>query len=135
MRSANPLITVSTVARDLSASTPSRGPTALSRPPWLPVALLAVYAVLITLTVTNVYGPGQRVVLAWVLCIPIVALRRWSLPVLAAATAANALAVAAGNAPLPLGIVLGLASYLAASRLPRRLSIPAAAVSAAALGG
>jgi signal transduction histidine kinase len=135
MRSANPLITVSTVARDLSASTPLRGPTALSRPSWLPGALLAAYAVLITLTITYPHGPGQRVILAWVLCLPILALRRWPLPVLAAATAANALVMAGGIAPLPFGIMLGLASYLAASRLPRRLSIPAAAASAAALGG
>jgi len=81
------------------------------------------------------HGPGRRLVLAWVLCLPIVALRRWPLPVLAAVTAANALVMAGGNAPLPLAIMLGLASYLAASRLPRRLSIPAAAASAAALGG
>ena len=43
--------------------------------------------------------------------------------------------MAVGNAPLPFGIMLGLASYLVASRLPRRVSIPAAAASAAALGG
>ena len=90
------------------------------------------------LTVTG--GPyphdrGQRLVLAFLLCLPIVALRRWPLPVLAAVTIANTMTMAAGDAPLPFGIMLGLASYLTASRLPRRVSIPAVAFSAAALGG
>jgi signal transduction histidine kinase len=41
-----------------------------------------------------------------------------------------------GGGPLPVAVVLlGLATYLVASRLPRRLSIPAAAAAAAALGG
>jgi signal transduction histidine kinase len=137
MRRTNPLVTVSTVARDSSAGARSRGPTAVSQPQWLTAALLAACAALITLTVMTgpyLHGPGRRLVLAWVLCLPIVALRRWPLPVLAAVTAANALVMAGGNAPLPLAIMLGLASYLAASRLPRRLSIPAAAASAVALG-
>jgi signal transduction histidine kinase len=64
-----------------------------------------------------------------------VALRRWPLPVLAAATVANAMVMVGAQAPLPFGIMLGVASYLAASRLPRRLSIPAVLTSAAALGG
>jgi signal transduction histidine kinase len=62
-------------------------------------------------------------------------LKRWPLPVLAAVTAANAMVMAAGNAVLPFGILLGVGSYLGASCLPRRVSIPAAAASAAALGG
>jgi signal transduction histidine kinase len=113
-------------------------PAAFSGPPWLPAALLAVCAALIMLAVSA--GPyphdrGQRLALAWVLCIPVAALRRWPLPVLAAAAAANAIVVAAGNASLAFGIMLGVASYLVASRLPRRMSIPAAAATAAALGG
>jgi signal transduction histidine kinase len=64
--------------------------------------------------------PGQRLLLALVL---------------AAVTAANAMVMAAGNSVLPFGILLGAGSYFAASRLPRRVSIPAAAASAAALGG
>jgi len=100
--------------------------------------VLAVCAVLVTLASWDSPYPherGQRIVLAFVVCVPMAALRRWPLPVLAAATIANTMVMAAGNTPLPFGIVLGLASYLAASRLPRRLSIPAAAASAAALGG
>jgi len=46
---------------------------------------------------------------------------------------ADALVMAAGNALLPFGITLELASHLAASQLPRRVSIPAVAASAAAL--
>jgi len=138
MRSADPPVTVGAMARNDIAEAPSRGPAISGWPQWLPVALLAVCAALVTLAVTA--GPypqhrGQRLVLAFVLCIPIAALRRWPLPVLAAVTAVNVVVMAAGNAPLPFGIMLGLASYLAASRLPRRVSIPAAVTSAVALGG
>jgi len=115
---------------------PSRGPAISGWPQWLPVALLVLCAALITLALTA--GPherGQRLFLAFVFCVPIAALRRWPLPVLAAVTAVNVIVMAAGNAPLPFGIMLGLASYLAASRLPRRVSIPAAVTSAVALGG
>ncbi len=100
--------------------------------------MLAGCAVLVTLASWDSPYPherGQRVLLAFVVCVPMAALRRWPLPVLAAATLANTMVMAGGNTPLPFGIVLGLASYLAASRLPRRVSIPAAAASAAALGG
>ena len=66
---------------------------------------------------------------------PVLLLRRWPLPVLAATTAANALLITGGVAILPFGIMLGVASYFAAARLPRRVSIRAALISAAALGG
>lgn len=138
MRPASPLVTVGAMARNHIAEAPPRGPVALGAPQWLAGAMLALYAALITLALTA--GPyphqrGQRLVLAFVLCAPIVALRRWPLPVLATVTAVNVMVMAAGNAPLPFGIMLGLASYLAASRLSRRMSIPAAVASAAALGG
>ena len=152
MRSADPLITVGTVALDHSAEAPARGPrrarearrpqgpqfATFGQSQWPAIAVLVASAALITLTVTG--GPyphdrGQRVLLAFLLCLPIVALRRWPLPVLAAVTIANTMTMATGDAPLPFGIMLGLASYLVASRLPRRVSIPAVAFSAAALGG
>jgi signal transduction histidine kinase len=146
MRSASLLVTVGTVAKDRSAEAPPRdvtwrlprGPVALGAPQWLIAAMIAVCAALVTLAVST--GPyphekGQRLLLAFALCSPVVALRRWPLPVLAVATAANAMIMAEGNAPLPIALVLGLASYLAASRLPRRLSIRAAVASAVALGG
>jgi signal transduction histidine kinase len=143
MRSADPLVTVGTVSRDHPAEAPARGPrgplpAVSGRSQWPAIAVLVVCATLITLAIAG--GPyphdrGQRVVLAFLLCLPIVALRRWPLPVLAAATIANTMTMAAGDVTLPFGILLGLASYLTASRLPRRVSIPAVAFSAAAIGG
>ncbi|MGA7835194.1 MAG: sensor histidine kinase, partial [Acidimicrobiales bacterium] len=62
-------------------------------------------------------------------------LRRWPLPVMAASAVAAALVVAAGVAPLPLAVVLGLAAYLVSSQLPRRLSIPVTLAAAAVIGG
>ena len=78
---------------------------------------------------------GQRLLLAGVVLAPVLLLRRWPLPVLAATTAANVLLITTGVAPLPFGIMLGVASYFAAARLPRRVSIRAAVISAAAVGG
>ena len=106
-------------------------------PQWLTGALLAACAALLTLTVTSGPAPverGQRLLIAFVLCSPILALRRWPLPVLAVAAAVNAVVIAGGDAPLPFAILLGVAAYLAAERLPRRISIPAAAVAAAGIG-
>jgi len=140
MRSADPVVTVGGMARDHPAEVPSRRPplAASGQSQWPAIAVLVVCTALIALTVWG--GPyphdrGQRLFLALAVCGVIATLRRWPLPVLAAATLANTMAMAAGNEPLAFGIVLGVASYLAASRLPRRVSIPAAAASAAALGG
>jgi signal transduction histidine kinase len=138
MRSARPPVTVSAVARNPSAGVQ---PLALAAFGWrqrLAVTVVGACAALVMLAVLT--GPyphdrAQKLVLAFVLCVPIAALRRWPLPVLAAVTAANAMFMTGGVAPLPFGIMLGLASYLVASRLPRRVSIPAAATSAAVLGG
>jgi signal transduction histidine kinase len=144
MRSAGALVTVGVVARNYPAGSPLPGPppgplpAAFGRLQWLPVAALAALSVLITLNTSpgpKAHDPAQHLLLVLVVCVPFAALlRRWPLPVLAAATAANAMVMAAGNAMLPLGILLGLTSYFAASRLPRRLSIPAVATAAAALG-
>jgi signal transduction histidine kinase len=134
-------ITVSAVARNHVADTPPPGslPAASRRLQWLPVAILAACSLLITLNLSpgpKLHDSAQRLLVVLVVCGPFAALlRRWPLPVLAAATAANAMVMAGGNAMLPLGILLGLASYFAASRLPRRWSIPAVATAAAVLGG
>jgi len=80
------------------------------------------------------HAPRNGVVLALLVCGPIVALRRWSLPVLAVTAAATAVVAAAGNAPLPFGLMLGLAVYFVAVQRPRRWSVPAAVATAAALG-
>jgi len=42
--------------------------------------------------------------------------------------------MAMGNVPVPFGVVLGLAVFFVASGMPRRWSVPAAAVTAAGLG-
>jgi signal transduction histidine kinase len=99
--------------------------------------VFATCAVLITLAVSVGPYPKQRgtgLVFAFVVCCPIALLRRWPLPVLAAVTAVNALIMGLGNASLPFGIMLGYATYLAASRLPRRQSILATVTSGVALG-
>jgi signal transduction histidine kinase len=140
MHSAQVLITVGVVARNNTVQATSRGPrpAAFSQRQWPVAAVLAVCAAVIVVASSGGQSPharGQSVVLAFVACVPIAALRRRPIPVFAAVTAANALsfAMAARSAPLPFGVMLGLASYLLASRLPRRVSIPAAVASAAAL--
>src|SRR5579859_1113722 len=135
MRSADPMVTVGCVARHHPAGAALRGSVTPGWPQWLAVTALVICGALVTLSISNPNDHGQRLLLAWVVSLPVVALRRWPLPVLAAVTIANALVMEDGSAPLPLGIILGVASYLAASRLPRRVSITAAAISAAALGG
>jgi signal transduction histidine kinase len=62
-------------------------------------------------------------------------LRRWPLPVLAAAVAAAAVVIASGAAPLPLAVLLGLATYLVSSRLTRRISILATLAATLTGGG
>ncbi len=148
MRPANPLVTVSAVARHYFAGASAgttgakagavsgQSPVARGAPEALIVIVFAATAALLTLAVTA--GPyphqrGARLILVLVVCSPVLALRRWPLPVLAVVTATNAVVMVGGDAPLPFGIVLGLASFIAASRLPRRVSIRAVAASAAAL--
>ncbi|HUN31926.1 MAG TPA: histidine kinase [Trebonia sp.] len=97
------------------------------------VALVAVGAVMDT----RVAGPGivQNGHLVQLLaCVPVVLLRRWPLPVLGVVTAATGLVTAAGSASLAYGILLGLALYISALRLPRRKSVPLALAVAAVLG-
>lgn len=77
---------------------------------------------------------GQRLLLALLMCGPILALQRWPLPVLAVATAAFALFMGAtGSSSPPLGIMTALALYFAALRLPRRVSVRAALATAGVL--
>ena len=106
MRSAVVVITVSTAARDHPAAGPLRP-----------------------------HPRAPQFLLVGVACSPIALLRRWPLTLLAAATVVKALVMTRGVASLPFAVVLGFASYCAASRLPRRVSITAAAASAAVLGG
>ncbi len=78
---------------------------------------------------------GPRLTLALLACGPVFLLRRWPLPVLAAAVAPVAVVIALGAAPLPLAVLLALATYLVASQMPRRVSIPATVAAAMAIGG
>ena len=139
MRYADPGVTVSAVARNQLAGDPSRGHAlvALGERQWSASVVLAAGAGLAMLTLAAgpySHAPHNGVVLALLVCGPIVLLRRWPLPVLAVAAVATGVVTAAGNAPLPFGLMLGLAVYFVASQLPRRSSVPAAAVTAAALG-
>jgi signal transduction histidine kinase len=59
--------------------------------------------------------------------------RRW-LAVFAVVAVASAVLLAWGVAPLPGAVLLGIAMYLVAARIPRRLSILAGAAAAAAVG-
>jgi len=140
MHSADALVTVGVVSGNSLAQgrPPARGPAAFGVRQWLATAVLAACAGMAIVALAS--GPyphdrGQRLFLALVLCCPIVLLQRWPLPVLAVAASAAGLAMASGSVPLPLSIVLGLAMYFVASRLPRQMSVLAAGAAAVALGG
>jgi signal transduction histidine kinase len=124
---------------DYLAGEPSRRPLAAAfhERRWSASAVLAAGAVLAMVFLA--VGPyphvrGARPLVALLLCATIAALQRWPLPVLAVAAGVNALAMAVGNVPVPFGVVLGLAVFFVASRMPRRWSVPAAVVTAAGLG-
>jgi signal transduction histidine kinase len=65
----------------------------------------------------------------------VVVLRRWPLPVLAVVTATAGTVTATGHVSLPVGLLLGVALYVAVLRLPRPRSIALTVAVAAALGG
>src|SRR5271169_4382171 len=114
MRRADTEVTVSAVARNHLAGDPSRGhpPVALSGRQWSASVVLAAcagLAILILAAGPYPHGPGRRLVLALLVCGPIVLLRRWPLPVLAVTASATGVVMAAGNALLPFGVMLGLA--------------------------
>jgi signal transduction histidine kinase len=125
------------MARPHPAGRAPRPPAAvLSERRWLAFALavaLAELALLILTATPHARAAGPGLPLALVACIPIVALRRWPLPVLAVTTAAMAVILATGAASLPFGLAIGLAAYGTAASRPRRVSIPAAAAAAAVL--
>ncbi len=106
--------------------------------PWQAAVVFLACAQLVTLALAVGSGPherGQRLFLGLLVCGPILLLRRWPRLVLAVAAAANVLVMATGNASLAFGMVLGIALYFVASRLPRPVSIKAAAATAVPLGG
>jgi signal transduction histidine kinase len=123
---------------DHLAERPPRGPAraAVNQRPWLAIAVLAGCTALAALAISAAHtpAPGQRIPVVMAACGLIVALRRWPSPLLAITAAAVAMVMTTGGASLPFGILLGVAVYLAASRLPRRTSIRAAVTVAAVLG-
>src|SRR5215469_4105689 len=128
MRVGGGLVTVGVVSgNSLAEGPPAPQPAALSERPWLAPVVLAAGMVLAVLVLAVLPGPHDRgqpaILVILMVCAPIVLLRHWPLPALAVAAVATGLAVASGRAPLPLGIMIGLALYFAASRLPRRVSI------------
>jgi len=136
MRRRGLLGTVCIVPSDHPAAKPLG--RSVSKRQWLVTVVLASCAAAATLALLPgpaPRGPVSALLLAWVVCGPIVLLRRWPLPVFAVSLAATGFFMAAGTEPLPLGVMLGVATYFVASRLGRRLSIPVVVAAAVALGG
>jgi signal transduction histidine kinase len=136
MRGAHGTVTVGGVSGVDVAERPPRPPAGLTAQRWLATFLLAVFAgwaVLTTVIGPYSHRPGQRLVIGLVLCVPIILLRRWPLPVLGVVVTLVVLAIFSGGVPLAVVILLGLACYLVASALPRKVSIYAGLASAAAL--
>jgi signal transduction histidine kinase len=109
----------------------------LSEHQWFALCVLATCAALAAFIVVLGAHPhqrGERLLIALLACGPILLLRRWPLPAVAIAAAVTAVEMASGDAPLPLSVILGLTTYLVASRLERRRSIRVAIATAAALG-
>ncbi len=97
------------------------------------VACLAAIALVLTLPM---HARGPRLVLAILMCIPVISLgKRWPLSVLGLAIAAAAAQMTSGGASLLMILVLGLAGYTVGAGVPRRLSIRAVLAAAGALGG
>ncbi len=131
--------TVCVVSSDhLSAKPLGRSvPAAVSGRQWLVTGVLAGCAAAATLALVpglTPRGPVPALLLACIVCGPIVLLRRWPLPVFAVSLVATGFFIALGTEPLPLGAMLGVATYFVASRLGRRLSIPVVVAAALALG-
>jgi signal transduction histidine kinase len=80
------------------------------------------------------HSPGGQLLIPLLACVLVVVLRRWPLPVLGVVTAAAGMVTAAAHASLPAGVLLGLALYFSALRLPRPGSIALGLAVAAALG-
>jgi signal transduction histidine kinase len=118
----------------------SRRPPALARlsqNQWFALTILATCSTLAALALvlgTEPHGRSSRILLALLVCGPILALRRWPAPILAVAVALTATEMALGFVPLPLGFLLGLTAYFTASSLERRQSIRVAVAMVVVLG-
>jgi signal transduction histidine kinase len=104
---------------------------------WLVTVVLAAAAGAVMVAMGA--GPGvhqgvRQLIIPLLACVLIIVLRRWSLPVLGAVSAAAVLLTAWGMASFPFGVPLGVALYFSALGLPRPKSIVLALIVAAALG-
>ena len=112
-------------------------PAGVAESPWLAAVVLAAAAGAVALTIAawlqvNQRGAGQLIPL--LVCLPVVVLRRWPLPVLGVVTIAACVVTATGKASLPFGVLLGLALSFPVLGLPRPRSIVLVLAVAAALG-
>jgi signal transduction histidine kinase len=129
--------TVGQVSTNFPAARPPLWPALTERQRvGLAAALTLACAAAIALVIIKLGHPrGPRLDLAVFMCIPAISLgRRWPLPVLALASAAAAAQMASGTTSLLLGLVLGVAGYIVAVGVPRRLSIRAVLAAAVIFG-
>jgi signal transduction histidine kinase len=130
------------VATNSSAARPPRPPprTAITERPRLGLAaaltaLAAPVAIALVILLQPGHARGSGLGLAVVPCIPAMAFgRRWPLPVLALASAVAVVQVVSGITSLLVSLVLGVAGYVVAVGVPRRLSIRAVLAAAAIFG-
>jgi signal transduction histidine kinase len=144
MRPVDAPITVGGVARESVAAPAPAGPVPAGpgraepgERRWLAALVLAACTGYVMFALAaGPYPDAQpvRLVFAIVACGLLIAVRRRLLPLLAVAAVATGLVIATGKASLPFGIMLGLAVYLVASRMPRRQSIPLALATALVIG-
>jgi signal transduction histidine kinase len=80
------------------------------------------------------HADGRQLLIPLMAGALVVVLRRWPLPVLAVVTATAGTVTATGHVSLPVGLLLGVALYVAVLRLPRPKSIALTVTVAAALG-
>jgi signal transduction histidine kinase len=80
------------------------------------------------------HSAGRQLLIPLLAGALVVVLRRWPLPVLAVVTATAGTVTATGHVSLPVGLLLGVALYVAVLGLPRPKSIALTVAVAAALG-
>ena len=129
-----------TVGSVFPAQTPPRPPVLakFTERQMFAVTALATCAAFIGVTLilrTDPHAGGPRLLLTLLAFGPVLALRRWPLPVHAIAGVATAIGVASGAVALPFSVMLGITAYFIAVQLPRRTSMVVAAGTAAMLGG
>jgi signal transduction histidine kinase len=139
MCAAQAAVTVGIVSGDFPTERPAPlAPRRVAEWRWLVSSVLAAcgaWAALAVMSGPTQFARGPRLILVVLLCCLLIALRRWPLPVLAVAAGISGLAVASGAASLAVVILIGMATYLVASSVPRKASIYAALATAATLGG